>query len=84
MSRIGNQPIPVADAVNVSISGSEIKVKGPKGELDYTWNGDVISVAFDAEAKEVKVTRADDSKNSRALHGLVRSLINNMVSKKLS
>ena len=79
MSRIGSQPIPVADGVEVSIAGTEITVKGPKGTLSYSWNVEFVDVAFDAEAKEIAVTRKGDSNQFKAQHGLCRSLINNMV-----
>ena len=79
MSRIGNQPIPVADGTNISISGTEISVKGSKGELSYSWNPEAVNVEFNDADKQVVVTRKDDSKFSKAQHGLCRSLINNMV-----
>ena len=79
MSRIGSQPIPVADGVNVTISGTEITVKGPKGELSYSWNPEAVSVEFNADAKQIVLTRKDDTSFCKAQHGLSRSLINNMV-----
>lgn len=79
MSRIGNQSIPVADGVSISISGNEISVKGPKGELSYSWNTEAVNVEFLEDSKEISVTRKDDSKFCKAQHGLSRSLVNNMV-----
>ena len=78
MSRIGKKPIPVADGVEISISGKTIQVKGKNGELTWTFHEN-MEVAFDANAKVINVTRPDDQRANRALHGLARSLINNMV-----
>ena len=79
MSRIGNQAIPVAAGVDVSLSGAEVSVKGPKGELKYAFNEGPVSVVFDADAKQIVVSRKDDTRQSKAMHGLTRTLINNMV-----
>jgi large subunit ribosomal protein L6 len=76
MSRVGQAPIPVPSGVEVKIEGREVTVKGPKGELSRVVP-EVLSVNL--EGGEVTVTRADDERESRALHGLFRSLINNMV-----
>jgi large subunit ribosomal protein L6 len=76
MSRVGTSPIPVPGGVEVSISGADVTVKGPKGSLDLAIPGDV-SVRQDGD--ELIVERPNDERQSRALHGLVRSLINNMV-----
>lgn len=76
MSRIGKQPIPVPAGVEVTIDGSHVSVKGPKGELSKTFN-ELISI--NQEGNEILVTRADDSRTARAMHGLTRSLLNNMV-----
>ncbi|MCO5320792.1 MAG: 50S ribosomal protein L6 [Microthrixaceae bacterium] len=76
MSRIGSAPIPVPGGVDISIDGATVKVKGPKGELSQ----DVperVTVRQDGEA--LLVERVDDERESRALHGLVRSLVANMV-----
>lgn len=76
MSRIGKKPIPVPSGVTVSVDGSTIKVKGPKGELVR-----VIRSEISVEQKdgELTLTRPNDSKENRAYHGLTRALINNMV-----
>ena len=76
MSRIGKQPIPVPGGVDVTIDGARVVVKGPKGQLEHEIVGDV-TVARDGDA--LTVTRADDTRANRSLHGLQRSLINNMV-----
>lgn len=76
MSRIGNAPITVPSGVDVSISGSDITVKGPKGTLEHV-APEGISVAV--EDGELNVSRASDERQLKALHGLTRSLINNMV-----
>jgi large subunit ribosomal protein L6 len=76
MSRIGRLPIPVPSGVDVRIDGQEVAVKGPKGELKHTV-ARPIEVARDGD--EIKVTRPNDDGPIRALHGLTRSLINNMV-----
>ncbi len=77
MSRIGKKPVPIPAGVSVAV-GEEIHVKGPKGELRQKLVPGV-SVAVDEEAKEVRVARQSDLKPHRALHGLYRSLVNNMV-----
>ena len=79
MSRIGNKSIPVLAGVDVKISGNEISVKGPKGALTYNWNVDTVDVKLDSESKEVVVTRNNETRPSRAQHGLTRSLIDNMI-----
>lgn len=76
MSRVGKMPITIPGGVQVNISGNEVSVKGPKGSLIQKVE-DGISVAI--EGNEVLVTRATDHKRHRALHGLTRALINNMV-----
>jgi large subunit ribosomal protein L6 len=76
MSRIGKQPIPVPDGVEVTIEPELVKVKGPKGELEERVSRE-IGVA--QENGEIVVTRSTDRGEHRALHGLTRSLIANMV-----
>lgn len=76
MSRIGNAPIAIPDGVSIDIDGSLVKVKGPKGELQEDIGTD-ITVAI--EDKELKVSRPTEQKRHKALHGLYRSLISNMV-----
>ncbi len=76
MSRIGKAPITVPSGVTVTIDGQSIAVKGPKGELDRTFS-ELISVRQDGDA--LVVERSGDDRDARAQHGLVRSLIQNMV-----
>lgn len=76
MSRIGKKPITIPAGVDVKIAGNEVTVKGPKGELKTTHNPD-ITVAV--EGSEIVVTRPSDNKEHRAMHGLTRTLIANMV-----
>ena len=76
MSRIGMKPIPFEKGVEVSVSGSICKVKGPKGELTSEIP-DCIKVVIEEE--NVVVTRANDERQSKALHGLTRQLIANNV-----
>ena len=76
MSRIGRLPIDIPSNVTVTIEGSEVAVKGPKGEL-------LLSVASPIEVKveenQILVTRPDDERASRSLHGLTRTLISNNI-----
>ena len=76
MSRIGKKPITIPAGVDVKINGSEVTVKGPKGELKNTFNAD-MNIAV--EGNEIIVTRPTDNKEHRSLHGLTRTLIANMV-----
>jgi large subunit ribosomal protein L6 len=76
MSRIGRLPIPVPTGVDVTIDGSQVTVKGPKGSLSHS----VVSpISVAQEDGELLVTRPDDERDSRARHGLTRTLVNNMV-----
>ena len=76
MSRIGKQPIPVPAGVEVTIDGSHVTVKGPKGELSKKFSP-ILTIT--QEGNEILVTRPDDSRTARSLHGLTRTLIHNMV-----
>ena len=76
MSRVGKEPIPVPSGVDVAVSDAHVTVKGPKGELALDAPAG-ISVSI--EGDEVIVERADDERETRALHGLSRTLVNNMV-----
>jgi len=76
MSRIGKAPITVPSGVDVSVTGSNVSVKGPKGSLEREVPG-AITVRQDGDV--LVVERPDDERQNRALHGLVRSLVNNMV-----
>jgi large subunit ribosomal protein L6 len=76
MSRIGRKPVPVPKDVTVTIDGTAIAVKGPRGELRRAF---AESLTFALEDGEVVVTRASDEPQQRALHGLSRALLANMV-----
>ena len=76
MSRIGRLPVPVPAGVDVSIDGSLVTVKGPKGALTHTV---VEPISISRKDGELLVTRPDDERDSRARHGLTRTLVNNMV-----
>ncbi|MCF8587005.1 50S ribosomal protein L6 [Gordonia liuliyuniae] len=76
MSRIGKNPIEIPAGVDVNIDGQDVKVKGPKGELSLTVS-EPIEVT--KEESSIVVTRPNDERRSRALHGLSRTLVNNLV-----
>ncbi len=76
MSRIGRKPISIPSGVTVSVDGSTVKVKGPKGELARTFEP---TMKVRVENNEVLVERPNDDKRERALHGLTRALLANMV-----
>ncbi len=76
MSRIGNKPVPIASGVTVTLDGRTINVEGPKGKLSYQHRAEVSVVVDDGT---VTVSRDNDERKSRELHGLTRSLISNMV-----
>lgn len=76
MSRIGRQPVEIPDGVEVSVSGRTVTVKGPEGELEMDAHPDMSVAVADGE---VRVARPADLPRLRALHGLTRSLISNMV-----
>ena len=76
MSRIGKLPVPVPSGVDVSIAGATVTVKGPKGTLSHS-----VAAPIVVEQGEgvLDVKRPDDERESRSLHGLTRTLVNNMV-----
>jgi len=76
MSRIGSAPIEVPSGVDVSISGTDVTVKGSKGELNMTLPGDITASLEDTT---LKVVRPDDTSDSKAMHGLARTLVQNMI-----
>ena len=76
MSRIGKAPIPVPSGVEVSIAGRTVSVKGPKGQLSREIPGEII-VRKDGDT--ILVERPNDERQNRSLHGLSRTLVNNMV-----
>ena len=76
MSRVGRMPVKVPEKVKVSVDGSVVKVEGPKGKMSFSTNA-LVKVQVDKG--EVKVTRPDDSRQARGLHGLTRTLVKNAV-----
>ena len=78
MSRIGKQPIKIPGKVTVQIADRTIAVEGPLGKLQFEFRPEV-SLVYDDKEKAVTVSRQDDSRQSRALHGLTRALVANMV-----
>ena len=76
MSRVGNKPIPIPEGVTVNIDKNNVSVKGPKGELSQYVDPDIV---VDISSNEIKVKRPTEQKRHKAMHGLYRSLINNMV-----
>jgi large subunit ribosomal protein L6 len=76
MSRVGNAPIPIPSGVDVGISGSEVTVKGPRGSLSQVFR-ETMNISQDNGV--LKVQRPSDEREDRAIHGLTRSLLANMV-----
>jgi large subunit ribosomal protein L6 len=76
MSRIGNLPINIPKGVTVELNGTTVKVKGPKGELEQNINE---NISVKVEDDKLIVQRSNDEKQNKAMHGLYRSLINNMI-----
>jgi large subunit ribosomal protein L6 len=80
MSRIGKKPIPAPKAVKIALNGRTINVEGPKGKLSLEHHPNVkVSVKADANGSVIVVERINDEKLSRAVHGLTRALVANMV-----
>ncbi|HHU40563.1 MAG TPA: 50S ribosomal protein L6 [Propionibacterium sp.] len=77
MSRIGKLPIAIPNGVEITVDGQDVQVKGPKGTLGLTVS-EPIKVARNDQG-QIEVTRPDDERESRSLHGLTRTLVNNMV-----
>ena len=76
MSRIGRMPVAVPTGVDVQIKGSLVKVKGPKGEIEFSFPAEMEILL---EKGEITIQRPSDERTHRALHGMTRALINNMV-----
>src|SRR5450755_2054327 len=76
MSRIGKKPITVPSGVDVTIDGQHVAVTGPRGTLQLDIAG---AIAISREGEDLVVTRPDDQRTNRALHGLTRTLVQNMV-----
>src|SRR5687768_14229017 len=77
MSRIGKKPVPIGKA-KVTVADHKVSVEGPKGKLELNVHP-AITVKMDNDKKELVITRPDDEKQSKALHGLTRALLANMV-----
>jgi large subunit ribosomal protein L6 len=78
MSRIGKKPVPVPAGVKIHVADRTVSVEGPKGKLQWEHHA-AVSVAYDEAAKTLTVTRNNDDRQSRALHGLTRALLANMM-----
>jgi len=76
VSRVGRQPIPLPEGVQVDVQGSNVAVKGPRGQLDRTFHPDM---KIELKDDQLIVSRPTDQRQHRALHGLTRSLLSNMV-----
>ena len=77
MSRIGKKPVTLPDGVDVTISGHNVSIKGKKGQLEYNIND---GMTVKVEGDQLIVERSNDEPSSKAIHGLTRSLLSNMVS----
>jgi len=78
MSRIGRQPVPIPSGVKVQVADGTLRVEGPKGKLELAYHRN-MDVHYDEPSKAILVKRPDDERLNRALHGLTRSLIANML-----
>lgn len=78
MSRIGKQPVKIPDNVKVLISSNTVSVEGPKGKLSNSFHPDIV-IEHNVNNRQISIKRPSDEKSYRALHGLTRSLILNMV-----
>ena len=76
MSRMGNKPITAGSAVKLEVSGQTVKVTGPKGSLSYTMPA---GITLEQDGNTIHVKRANDERQMKMYHGLVRSLVNSMV-----
>jgi len=76
MSRIGKQPVPIPAGVKVQLDKGKVRVEGPKGKLEFAPHP---NIKVESDGKALKVTRPNNERLNRALHGLTRTLINNMV-----
>jgi large subunit ribosomal protein L6 len=78
MSRIGRKPIVVPSGVEIKIADGSVSVKGKNGELKFAPHP-AMKISFDAGSRQLTIARPNDQRQNRALHGLTRSLLNNMV-----
>ena len=76
MSRIGKLPVPILDQANVSVDGQTVRVDGPKGKLEQTFDR---AVKIEIVDNEVRLSPVDESRHANAMYGTARSIINNMV-----
>ena len=76
MSRVGKKPVVIPKGINVAIKGNQVSVKGPKGELAFTLPQ---GISIEQGESGLEISRASDDPKQRSLHGMARSLINNMV-----
>ncbi len=76
MSRVGRKPIPIPSGVEIKINGTKVHVKGSKGELEREFNA---SMKIENVDGQLLVNRPDDSRTNRAMHGLTRALLSNMI-----
>ena len=78
MSRIGHKPVPILSGVKVAVAGKKINIEGPKGKLSFTLQPQ-IEIKIDEGAKQLVVSRTNEDRRSRAMHGTTRALLNNMI-----
>ncbi len=78
MSRIGKKPVTLPDKVKATVSGQTVKIEGPKGKLEWTFDR-CLKMVVDADKHVVCVERSNDDRQSKALHGLTRAVVANMV-----
>ena len=78
MSRIGIQPVEIPSGVKVQVDGQRVRIQGSKGNLEQEFDP-AMTIVWDEDAREIRVDRPSDEPHERALHGLTRSLISNMV-----
>ena len=76
MSRVGRLPVEIPSGVDVKIDGSNVKIKGPKGEMEFSFSPDI---AIELAEGVVNISRPSDARDMRSLHGTTRSLIQNMI-----
>ncbi|MEE2657056.1 MAG: 50S ribosomal protein L6 [Candidatus Latescibacterota bacterium] len=79
MSRVGKQPVSVPQGVEVVVQGGDVRIKGPKGQLELSYRTDHLEVAVEDSNSNVVVIRKSEEKKTMALHGLTRSLVANAV-----
>ena len=78
MSRIGKQPVVVPSGVKVALADNQVSIEGPHGKLSWKYHPD-LAMKYDEASKQIVITRLGDARQTRALHGLGRALVQNMV-----